>query len=277
MSPRPVPVPPEKLSLWRRIALHVWQEPSSPTICATRDYDVENALRYLAEHEARTGNRITITALMIKISALSLARFPELNRRIVGGRLFDLPSIDIAAPVTLGDRGETAMVLIRHAESKSLDEIAQELKGRTRATKETNAKLEQGGELARILDAFPTFLVSGIVRAAKVAIAGSHLDALIPDVDVSPGSFSVSSLGMNEAATFTGLALMPPPGIGIVGSMILGRVEKKPVVENDQIVARHRMPLMAFFDHRAVDGWKITRYGQFWQDVLDDPAAFLDR
>lgn len=276
MTRRPVPVPSEKLSLWRRIAMHMWQEPSSPTICATRDYDVERAVRFLAEYEERTGVHVTMTALLIKASAMSLARYPELNRRIVGKRLFDLPSIDIATAVNVGGRGETAMMLIRDADQKPLDKIASELKGRVQKTKDTSTKLENNGDLGRILDAFPPFLTSAVVSAAKVAISGSRLDSLIPDVDVSPGSFMVSSLGMSEAATFTGLALMPPPGIGIVGSMIVGRVERKPVVEDDAIVIRHRMPIMSFFDHRAVDGWKITRYGQFWQDFLMDPEKHLD-
>ena len=122
---------------------------------------------------------------------------------------------------------------------------------------------------------FPPFVLSSLVGAAKRAIAGAHLDELIPNVDVSPGSFSVSSLGMSSAATFTGLALMPPPGLGLVASMIIGTVEKKPVVENDAIVIRQRMPIMVFADHRAVDGWKLTKYGAYWQEYLNDPAQHL--
>ncbi len=275
MSQRPVPVPADKMSLWRRVALHLWDEPTSPTVCATRDYDVENAMKFLDAYNASHETRLTMTGLLIKAAALSLVKFPELNRRIIGKRLFDLQSVDIAAPVNLGGKGETAMILIHDADKKTLEEIALDLKGRVKATKESSSKFEAGGELGKLLDVLPPFVLSAVVKGAKAAITNLNLSELLPDMDVSPGSFSVSSLGMNESATFSGLALMPPPGIGIVGSMVIGRVEKKPVVENDQIVIRHRLPLMAFFDHRAVDGWKVTRYGQFWQDFLNDPEGHL--
>ncbi len=263
------------MSLWRRIALHVWDEPASPTICATRDYDVEAAMKFLAWYNTTNDTHVTMTGLLIKAVALSLEKYPELNRRIVGKRLYDLSTIDIAAPVNLGDKSETAMILIRDANRKSLKEIAADMRGRVKVTKESSDRMEKGGEIGRLLDALPPFVLNTVVRAAKAAISNFSLGEVIPDLDVSPGSFSVSSLGMNEAATFTGLALMPPPGIGIVASMVVGRVEKKPVVENDQIVIRHRLPLMAFFDHRAVDGWKITKYGQFWQEFLKDPGKHL--
>ncbi|MCW5830364.1 MAG: 2-oxo acid dehydrogenase subunit E2 [Deltaproteobacteria bacterium] len=276
MAQRPTPVPSEKLSLWRRIALHVWGEPTSPTICATRDYDVENAIRFLDWYNSAHETHVTMTALLIKAAALSIQKYPELNRRIVAGRLYDLPTIDIAAPVNLGGQGETAMILIRDADKKTLDEIATDLKGRVRATKETSSKLENQNEIGKIIDAVPPFILGAVVRVAKFAVTNFNIAELVPNMDMSPGSFSVSSLGMNEAATFTGLALMPPAGMGVVGSMIVGRVEPKPVAENGKVVIRHRLPLMAFFDHRAVDGWKITRYGQFWQDFLKNPGAFLD-
>ena len=247
MSQRLVPVPPERLSLWRRIALHVWGEPASPTICATKDYDVEAAVKFLDAFNAKHDSRVTITGLLVKIAADSLVRFPELNRRIVGQRLYDLPTIDIAAPVNVGGKSETAMILIKNADKKSLLEIASDLKGRAAASKESSAKLEKSGDAARLLDFVPPFVLTSVVGAAKRAIAGAHLEELLPNVDVSPGSFSVSSLGMSSAATFTGLSLMPPPGLGLVASMIIGHVEKKPVVENDQIVIRQRMPIMVFF------------------------------
>ncbi len=275
MSQRPTPVPPEKMSLWRRVALHVWEEPTSPTICATRDYDVENALKFLDTFNAGHQTHLTMTGLLIKAAALSLRKFPELNRRIVGKKLYDLPTIDIAAPVNVGGKGETAMIVIHDADKKSLEEIALDLKGRVKATKESSGKFEATGDLGKLLDAIPPFALNTIVKAAKYAMSNFNFAEILPDIEVSPGSFSVSSLGMNESATFSGLALMPPPGVGIVGSMVIGRVEKKPVVENDTIVVRHRLPLMAFFDHRAVDGWKITRYGQYWQDFLNDPASHL--
>jgi pyruvate/2-oxoglutarate dehydrogenase complex dihydrolipoamide acyltransferase (E2) component len=76
----------------------------------------------------------------------------------------------------------------------------------------------------------------------------------IPGINLSTesfGSYVISNIG--TLGLDTGYAaLLPASNVSIV--LIIGKVYKKPVVINDQIVPRKIMLLSATLDHRVVDG-----------------------
>jgi len=67
--------------------------------------------------------------------------------------------------------------------------------------------------------------------------------------DVRGGTISISNYG--ALGSLSGTPIVNYPEIAVVG---VGRVEKRPVVKDDQIVIRHMMDLAVTMDHRAVDG-----------------------
>ncbi|PIS29195.1 MAG: hypothetical protein COT43_04460 [Candidatus Marinimicrobia bacterium CG08_land_8_20_14_0_20_45_22] len=56
----------------------------------------------------------------------------------------------------------------------------------------------------------------------------------------------------------------------------IGKIEKKPVVVNDQVVIRDMLPLTGTFDHRIVDGYQAGVLARGTVRRLQDPEA-LDR
>ncbi|MFX1519402.1 MAG: dihydrolipoamide acetyltransferase family protein [Promethearchaeota archaeon] len=67
--------------------------------------------------------------------------------------------------------------------------------------------------------------------------------------EVKGGTFTVSNLGMYDIDGFT--PILTPQQAAILGS---GRIAKKPVVVNEEIVIKPMMTLSLSFDHRIVDG-----------------------
>ncbi len=67
--------------------------------------------------------------------------------------------------------------------------------------------------------------------------------------DVRGGTISISNYG--ALGSLSGTPIVNYPEIAVVG---VGRIEKRPVVKDDQIVIRHMMDLAVTMDHRAVDG-----------------------
>ncbi len=67
--------------------------------------------------------------------------------------------------------------------------------------------------------------------------------------DVRGGTISISNYG--ALGSLSGTPIVNYPEIAVVG---VGRVEKRPVVKDDQIVIRHMLDLAVTMDHRAVDG-----------------------
>jgi pyruvate dehydrogenase E2 component (dihydrolipoamide acetyltransferase) len=73
--------------------------------------------------------------------------------------------------------------------------------------------------------------------------------------DVRGGTISISNYGALNS--LSGTPIVNYPEIAIVG---VGRVEKKPVVRDGQIVVGNMMQIAVTFDHRAVDGGTMAAF-----------------
>lgn len=73
--------------------------------------------------------------------------------------------------------------------------------------------------------------------------------------DVSGAGFTITSLSNYDIDVFT--PIVDPPQVAIMGT---GRILKKPVVVEDQIVPRHTMHISVTFDHRALDGVPVAEF-----------------
>lgn len=80
------------------------------------------------------------------------------------------------------------------------------------------------------------------------------------------GTFTISNLGMFGVDFFA--PIINPPESAILG---VGRIVKKPVVINDQIIVRPTITLTLVFDHRVMDGAQAAQFLQRVKQVLEDP------
>ena len=81
-------------------------------------------------------------------------------------------------------------------------------------------------------------------------------------------SATLSNLGAFGVDRFE--AILNPPQSVIVA---VGRIAKRPVVENDQVVARLTMPVSLSVDHRVVDGVPAAAFLQTLIGILESPEA----
>lgn len=83
-------------------------------------------------------------------------------------------------------------------------------------------------------------------------------------------TFSVSNLGMFGIDQFT--AIINPPESAILA---VGSITSKPVVRDEQIVARELMYVTMSCDHRIVDGATGAKFLQTFKKLLENPALLL--
>jgi pyruvate dehydrogenase E2 component (dihydrolipoamide acetyltransferase) len=88
--------------------------------------------------------------------------------------------------------------------------------------------------------------------------------------EMSGGTFTVSNLGTFGIREFS--AIINPPQVGILA---IAAAEKRPVVRNDQIVARTMMTLTLSADHRVVDGAAAAEFLKTLKTVLEQPGMML--
>ncbi|MEE8170917.1 MAG: dihydrolipoamide acetyltransferase family protein [Phycisphaerae bacterium] len=84
------------------------------------------------------------------------------------------------------------------------------------------------------------------------------------------GTFTLSNVGALGGTFSTPMVNYPETAI-----LVTGRLVKKPVVRDDQIVIRKIMPLALSFDHRIIDGADAARFTRTLVDFLENPLSML--
>jgi len=92
---------------------------------------------------------------------------------------------------------------------------------------------------------------------------------LVP-ADLTGGTFTISNLGAYGIDAFT--PILNVPQCAILG---LGRIEKRPVVVDEQIVPRDQMVLSLTFDHRIVDGAPAAKFLATLRQGIENPGPWL--
>ncbi len=88
--------------------------------------------------------------------------------------------------------------------------------------------------------------------------------------ELQGGTFTITNLGNFGIDAFT--PIINPPESAILG---VGRILKKPVVDNDEIVIRSMLTLSLTFDHRVVDGAPAAQFLQTVSNYIQDPYLLL--
>lgn len=88
--------------------------------------------------------------------------------------------------------------------------------------------------------------------------------------DLSGGTFTISNGGVYGSLLST--PILTPPQSGILG---MHKIEKRPIVVDDEIVVRPMMYLALSYDHRIVDGQGAVTFLVRVKEALEDPARLL--
>lgn len=260
----------ERLSTWRKLSLSTWSRPDNAQIHGLLEVDAERLLDFLKDRSETSGVKCTITHAVTRALALALAEYPDANVLVRGRRLWQRESVDIfvlvAMPKGSGTGGaDLSGALIRNANEKRVEEIAQELADKANAVRE-----ERDAELAKtrgLLKTLPVEVLSVSMRILDVLQYDLNLDlpGLAKDSFGGATITSVGMLGVKQAftplTTFTRCSML-----GLVG-----KVEDKAVVRDGEIVARPMLTVTGTFDHRIFDGILAGRFSDFMQTALEEP------
>ena len=108
-------------------------------------------------------------------------------------------------------------------------------------------------------------LAAEIERLAEAA----RTNKLTPQ-DIAGGTFTITSLGALGGILAT--PIINWPEVAILG---IHRIEKRPVVHNDQVVVREMMYVTCSFDHRVIDGHVGAAFVESVKEYLEHPALLF--
>ncbi len=88
--------------------------------------------------------------------------------------------------------------------------------------------------------------------------------------DLRGGTFSITNYG--SIGGHFGIPIINYPEAAILG---LGRIVKKPIVRDDEIVIAKVLPLSLSYDHRTIDGASGSRFLNILKELLSDPEMLF--
>jgi len=106
---------------------------------------------------------------------------------------------------------------------------------------------------------------------AKIADFGARArDGKLSMDELTGGTFTISNGGVYGSLMST--PILNPPQSAILG---MHRIEKRPVVVDDQVVVRPMMYLAMSYDHRIIDGTESVRFLKTIKEAIEDPQRLL--
>lgn len=254
---------------WRRVAGAMWRAPDDPQIYGALEVDARPTLAMIEACRA-AGHHVTATHVVGRAIGHMLTAVPELNVRIVNGRAYPRPTVDVFFIASVRGGQDLSGVKIVDVPGKPASAIAHELG--ERASRMKAGRDEELARTKRLTDRIPPWLLRGALRATSVLTETLQLELPQLGLRRSPfGSAMVTSVGMfGLPQGFAPLAWM----YDVPLLVLVGEITERPVVEAGAVVARRILPITATIDHRYADGWHVSRALTAFRAYLADPAAF---
>lgn len=258
-----------KVTGWRRIASAMWHSPDDPQIFGALDVEAGPTLAFIESARAH-GAHVTPTHVVGRALAHAFEAVPDLNVQIRRGRVRPRETIDIFFITAVEHGHDLSGVKIRDVPSKSLIEIAVELRERATAMKEGHDR--DFTRTKSMLDFVPSWLLRGALRTTAFLTEDLRLDIPLLSLRREPfGSAMVTSVGMfGLPHGFAPIAWM----YDVPVLLLVGEIAPRPVVVGDRVEARQMMPITATIDHRYVDGWHVSRAMKAFREYLAAPEQF---
>ncbi|MEE9182700.1 MAG: dihydrolipoamide acetyltransferase family protein [candidate division NC10 bacterium] len=111
--------------------------------------------------------------------------------------------------------------------------------------------------------------LSQIAQEAKELVQRARTGRLRPE-DFTPGTFTISNLGMFDVEEF--VAIINPPEAAILA---VGSVTARPAVVDGEVKVADRMKVTLSADHRVLDGAVAARFLQRFKLFLEQPLHLV--
>jgi 2-oxoglutarate dehydrogenase E2 component (dihydrolipoamide succinyltransferase) len=130
------------------------------------------------------------------------------------------------------------------------------------------ASTERGLVVPVVRDAQARDLASLEREIARLALRAR--DGLLTPQELSGGTFTITNGGVFGSLLST--PILNPPQSGILG---MHKIEKRPIVVDDQVVVRPMMYVALSYDHRLIDGQQAVTFLVRVKERLEDPERML--
>ena len=267
----------EHLSSFRKIAIGTWRTAYDPSVYGQLRLRAAAMLAYIEEFRRRTGKKLTISHVMAKATALTLAEMPDANAILRFNRIYLREDIGVFFQVAMEDQetGEIDLsgATVFDAPTKSLEELYDDFNSKVQKVKAGKDKELEGTRST--FKAIPFFMLNWILETLSTLLYTFNLDLRafgVPrDAFGSAMVTNVGSLGLEEAY----VPLVPYSRVPLL--LAVGAIRDEPVIDDDSgdIVKGRVLRVFATFDHRVLDGMHAAKMAKVIKAIFKDPEGTL--
>lgn len=222
---------------------------------------VSNIRRLIAQRMAESARTAAAVTLTTEVDATALVALREQLKSAFAGRGYPVPSYnDLFAKLAATALQDHALLNARWQENEIV------------LSKEVHIGIAVDtpeGLIVPVVRNVHEQSLRRIAEQSKALIEKAQARKLSADA-LQGGTFTITNLGMYNIDAFT--PIINPPQCAILG---IGRIVKKPVVVDDQIVVRQMVALSLTFDHRVVDGAPAARFLDAVRQLVESPLLLL--
>lgn len=257
------------MNLRRKLAIATWVAPREGNIFGKITLDATNALKYLEEVRERTGEKVTITALVGRVVGEALKATPSLNGRIVFGRYIPHETVDVSFLVSLEGGNDLAKAKVDDIDKKSVSDVHKELTVRVsslRGGKDPEFEKSKG-----VLKILPVFLLKPLLFLTGWLTGALGIGAKPFGLERFPfGAAIVTNVGVFGLDE----GFVPQTPFARVPLYVLvGAVKEGATVVEGKLVIHTQVTLCATLDHRFVDGAQIGTIAKVVREKFENPWA----
>jgi hypothetical protein len=263
------PLKPSDVTLINHQYLSCGNRPDSTIVWGT-DVNAEGLSAFVDRHNQTADTLVSIPHVLIGAVGRSLARYPQLNCRVIGSRIYRFRNVNVRMICYDRRRNDVDILMIEQADQISLKEIAQRAWNRQLeiATARNSDRVEKtllswGPDWSRRWGSRLFWWLDRHFRLPRVAQFDRQLDSAVV----------VNHLGFADAPPMTTYKPSKFPDESSLLSITLGRIEQKPVVRGGRVVARQVAPLFVRADHRVTDAYRLAQFIGTLRDTLANPET----
>ena len=254
-------------SLRRKLMLATWTRPTEGNIYGKLDLDCTKMLAYLEYLQEQKNEKCTVTHFVGRAVGEALHRCPSINGYIRFGSYIEHKTVDVSFLVAIDGGKNLGNVKVDNIHQKDIAGVAQALrKDATALRKGEDKEFENSQNTLKML---PSFLIRPVLWLTGWLTSSLGLDLSFLGLKSFPfGACMITSVGMfgldEGFAPHTPFARVPV-------IVLIGAVQKKVVVIDDEMAIRPMLTLTATIDHRYIDGAQGATLVKTLREAFDSP------
>ena len=259
---------------YRRIMPFFMKTKTDSMIQYSLDLKADKLLEFAERMKKEYGRKVTLTHLVLHSLFKTHYAYPEVNRFIKAKVLWQRKGVWLSFSIKKEFNTKASLSIVKR-EFKEDFTLLDTIKAATKDTKEgrDTKKKDQAEKESNLYLWIPNFVKSLLFPGYMFFDEHGLFPRSYIEKDPLYASAFLANVGAFNADT--GYHHLYELGT-ITTFVVMGKIKKMPVVEDDEIVIRSIIPFKASADERICDGYYYYQALDYFRDQLENPERLLE-